>query len=72
LYDRPWGALVNQQAEDRLWRDGQANAVQVCDIMASNTVDLGRKQRIEQSWNWIRTLLGDTRWLQEQESKDEA
>jgi SNF2 family DNA or RNA helicase len=70
--DRPWGALVNQQAEDRLWRDGQANAVQVCDIMASNTVDLGRKQRIEQSWNWIRTLLGDTRWLQEQESKDEA
>ena len=28
-------------------------------IMARNTVDLGRAQRLEQKWSWIRKLLGD-------------
>jgi SNF2 family DNA or RNA helicase len=57
--DRSWSPATNQQAEDRLHRIGQKNAVQVVDVMARNTVDLGRHQRLEQKWGWIRTLLGD-------------
>jgi DNA repair and recombination protein RAD54B len=57
--DRLWSPGLNNQAEDRLWRDGQTNAVQVIDIIARDTVDLGRHQRIELTWNWIQQLLGD-------------
>jgi non-specific serine/threonine protein kinase len=65
--DRLWNPALNRQAEDRLDRDGQTKQVQIIDIMARNTVDLGRKQRLEMKWSWVRQLLGDTRWLQEQE-----
>lgn len=58
--DRSWSPAENLQAEDRLWRIGQDNAVTVYDIMARDTVDLGRKQRIELKWKWIQELLGDT------------
>lgn len=57
--DRAWSPALNKQAEDRLHRYGQKNAVQVIDIMARNTVDLGRRQTIEQKWEWIRKILGD-------------
>jgi SNF2 family DNA or RNA helicase len=57
--DRDWSPMINQQAEDRLHRGGQVKHVQVIDIMGRNTVDLGRKQRIEEKWTWIRKLLGD-------------
>jgi SNF2 family DNA or RNA helicase len=57
--DRAWSPVDNVQAEDRLWREGQENAVQVIDIMARNTVDLGRRQRLEQKWEWLKALLGD-------------
>jgi SNF2 family DNA or RNA helicase len=57
--DRSWSPAENLQAEDRLWRHGQQNAVTVYDIMARNTVDLGRNQRIAMKWEWIRQLLGD-------------
>jgi SNF2 family DNA or RNA helicase len=58
--DRLWSPALNAQAEDRLWRDGQANAVQVIDIVARGTVDRGRKQRLEQKWDWIKRLLNNT------------
>jgi SNF2 family DNA or RNA helicase len=57
--DRSWSASANRQAEDRLHRIGQVNAVQVIDILARNTVDLGRKTKIEQKWTWVQKLLGD-------------
>jgi SNF2 family DNA or RNA helicase len=57
--DRNWSPALNQQAEDRLHRIGQREAVQVIDIMARDTVDLGRRQMLEQKWDWIRRLLGD-------------
>jgi SNF2 family DNA or RNA helicase len=56
--DRGWSPATNAQAEDRLHRIGQKNAVNVVDIMAINTVDLGRKQKLEMKWSWIRQLLG--------------
>jgi SNF2 family DNA or RNA helicase len=57
--DRDWSPALNSQAEDRLHRIGQKNAVQVIDIMARNTVDLGRWQRLELKKQWIRQILGD-------------
>lgn len=59
--DRAWSPADNNQAEDRLWRGGQERGVQIVDIMARSTVDLGRHQRIEKSWGWIRALLGDNK-----------
>jgi SNF2 family DNA or RNA helicase len=57
--DRAWSPSQNRQAEDRLHRIGQKNAVQVIDIMARSTVDLGRRQQIEKKWSWLQELLGD-------------
>jgi non-specific serine/threonine protein kinase len=56
--DRMWSPALNKQAEDRLWRDGQQNAVQIIDIMARDTVDRGRHQKLETKWQWIKALLG--------------
>jgi SNF2 family DNA or RNA helicase len=64
--DRLWSEPLNKQAEDRLWRDGQKNAVQIIDIMARNTVDLGRHQRLIQTWGWIKQLLGDPGAMQKE------
>lgn len=57
--DRDWSPSKNRQAEDRLHRVGQKNAVQVIDLVARDTVDRGRLQTIEQKWKFIRQLLGD-------------
>lgn len=55
--DRDWSPAINKQAEDRLHRDGQKSPVQVIDIMARNTVDLGRKQKLHLKWTWMKELL---------------
>lgn len=57
--DRVWSPSVNRQAEDRLHRISQKNAVQVIDLVAKDTVDAGRLQRIELKWNWVKQILGD-------------
>lgn len=57
--DRNWSPALNLQAEDRLHRIGQAESVQVIDIMARDTVDLGRHAVIEMKKGWIQQLLGD-------------
>jgi SWI/SNF-related matrix-associated actin-dependent regulator 1 of chromatin subfamily A len=57
--DRSWRTIKNMQCEDRLHRDGQKNAVQIIDIMARDTLDLGRKQKLETKWSWIKKILGD-------------
>lgn len=59
--DRTWSPSRNVQAEDRLHRIGQENAVQIIDIMARNTVDLDRKSKIDLKWSVLRQLLGDNR-----------
>jgi SNF2 family DNA or RNA helicase len=58
--DRSWRTIKNQQAEDRLHRGGQENTVQIIDIMAKDTIDMGRFQKLEMKWAWIKTILGDT------------
>lgn len=58
--DRVWSPSINTQAEDRQHRIGQVNAVQVIDIMARNTVDLGKAQKIAMKHKWLSLMLGDT------------
>ncbi len=58
--DRSWSPAINLQAEDRLHRIGQKDAVEVIDLMARNTVDLGKAQQLAMKWKWIQILLGDT------------
>ena len=58
--DRDWSPAKNAQAEDRLHRIGQENAVHVVDIMSRDTVDLGKDQKLELKKDWIRRILGDT------------
>ena len=57
--DRDWSPALNSQAEDRLHRIGQKNAVQVIDIIAKDTIDRGRHQKLELKLSWIKQLLGD-------------
>jgi SNF2 family DNA or RNA helicase len=57
--DRAWSPSWNRQAEDRLYRIGQANAVQIIDIIARNTVDLGRNQKYKLKWSWLQKMFGD-------------
>ena len=57
--DRDWSPAKNAQAEDRLHRIGQRNAVQVIDIVSRDTVDQGRHQTLELKKSWIKRVLGD-------------
>src|SRR5712691_5729542 len=57
--DRSWSPALNRQAEDRLHRIGQKNAVQVIDIISRGTIDAKRHEEINLKWAWIRELLGE-------------
>lgn len=57
--DRSWRTIKNQQAEDRLHRGGQKDTVQIIDIMAKDTLDMGRFTRLQEKWSWIKMILGD-------------
>lgn len=57
--DRSWSPSLNRQAEDRLHRIGQKNAVQVIDIVSSGTIDTKRQEEIDLKWSWIKKLLGE-------------
>lgn len=70
--DRMWNPTKNRQAEDRLHRIGQANKVQVIDIMAKDTVDRGRHQRIASKWEELRWLLGDEKMTLQQVATHDA
>lgn len=58
--DRSWSTKANKQAEDRLHRPGQeSDHVEIIDIMARDTIDLGRHTRLAEKWTWIKAILGD-------------
>jgi SNF2 family DNA or RNA helicase len=57
--DRVWSPSKNTQAEDRQHRIGQKSGVQVIDLMARNTVDLGKAQKIAMKAQWLAEMLGD-------------
>lgn len=58
--DRSWSPALNRQAEDRLHRIGQKNAVQVIDIVSKDTIDVKRHEEIDLKWSWIKKLLGES------------
>lgn len=57
--DRKWNPSKGMQAEDRLHRIGQKNAVHVIDVVARDTIDGGRLQQLKLKWSWLKALLGD-------------
>lgn len=57
--DREWSPSANGQAEDRTHRIGQQEAVEVIDLIARNTVDLGKKQQLAVKARHLQMLLGD-------------
>jgi len=59
FFDRTWSASNNIQAEDRLWRMGQKNAVHIIDLVAANTVERKRLDQLDMNWTFIKQLLGD-------------
>lgn len=58
--DRAWSPSWNRQAEDRLHRLGQKGSVQVIDLVARNTLDLGRMQQYMLKWTWLQKIFGDS------------
>jgi len=56
--DRTWSPAINLQAEDRLHRIGQENAVQIINIQADDTVDQVVEETLDRKWSWIRKILG--------------
>jgi SNF2 family DNA or RNA helicase len=63
--DRVWNPTKNRQAEDRVHRIGQVHPVQIIDIIARDTVDLGRKTRIANKWSALEWILGDKTYPEE-------
>lgn len=57
--DRSWSPATNIQAEDRLWRHGQENAVHVIDIAANDTVDQVVEEKLALKRSWMKAILGD-------------
>jgi SNF2 family DNA or RNA helicase len=57
--DLAWSPSKNRQAEDRLHRIGQKDAVQVIRLIANDTIDASRNEQIELKWTWLKKLLGD-------------
>lgn len=58
--DRAWSPTANRQAEDRCHRLGQKNAVLIIVLVARNTIDRNRNDRIEMKWTWLRQILERT------------
>lgn len=55
--DRDWSPARNAQAEDRLHRIGQKNAVQVIDIAAHKTIDIRKRSTLEMKKQWLAQIL---------------
>jgi SNF2 family DNA or RNA helicase len=51
--DRSWNPNKNAQAEDRLWRRTQKNAVRIYHIESQDSVDQIRLERIKQKGKWV-------------------
>jgi SNF2 family DNA or RNA helicase len=57
--DRAWSPAINSQAEDRLHRGGQTRSVNIVDVLARDTVDFQRLDKIELKRKWLKEMLGD-------------
>jgi SNF2 family DNA or RNA helicase len=55
--DKAWSPSANRQAEDRLHRLGQKDSVFIINLVARDTIDRKRNDRIELKWSWLREIL---------------
>lgn len=56
--DKDWNPSKNEQAEDRIFRiDNDAEPIQIIDIVAKDTVDEYRLDKINLKASWLRELL---------------
>lgn len=55
--DRSWSPAINLQAEDRLHRMGQKNAVQVIVLQAVQTIDVNIEYLLRDKWHMIQKIL---------------
>jgi SNF2 family DNA or RNA helicase len=55
--DVAWSPSANRQAEDRLHRLGQKNPVLIIRLVATDTIDRKRNDRIELKWSWLKEIL---------------
>jgi SNF2 family DNA or RNA helicase len=70
--DRAWSPSWNRQAEDRLRRIGQMWPVQIIDLIARNTVDLGRLTKYKLKWTWLQRMMGDKTFDYQEEHNPEG
>lgn len=56
--DRDWAPGANSQAEDRLHRIGQDNAVQIIILQSKGTIDKYREAKLDLKRKWIKEILG--------------
>jgi len=56
--DREWKPSANEQAEGRLHRRGQKEAVQIIDVVARKTVDQRKATRLQMKKEWIMEVIG--------------
>lgn len=57
--DRHWNPSKNAQAEDRIFRiDNDESPVQIIDIVAADTVDCEKIEKIGTKAKWLRQMLG--------------
>lgn len=55
--DLSWNPSKNEQAEDRVWRRTQKNAVRIYTIQSEDSIDQVRADRIKQKADWISALM---------------
>jgi len=55
--DRAWSPSANKQAEDRAHRLGQKNAVLIITLVARDTIDRERNDKIDLKWSWLKAIL---------------
>ena len=57
--DSEWTPALNQQAEDRAHRYGQANDVDIYYYLAEGTIDEDKQEALEAKRKIINTILGE-------------
>lgn len=56
--DRNWNPSKNEQAEDRIFRiDNDRDPIQIIDIVARDTVDESRNEKIGKKASWLKEML---------------
>jgi len=56
--DQSYSPAMNAQAEDRLHRHGQKNAVNVIILQSTGTIDMAVETKLDRKKSWIKSIIG--------------